>query len=382
MTKRKITVTTGARADYGLLRPILNEISSSRNLELFLIVTGMHLSKKHGLTINEIKKDGFKISSSFKMVQKGTSKHLVSNTLGKAIIKFSNIFNKIKPDINLILGDRNEMLASAISAYHMNIPNAHIHGGDRSGGLDEYTRHAITKISNIHFTTSQQSKKRILSMGENPKYVFFTGSPAVDEVKNNKITNKKALESKYGFEFSGKDILFLQHPVTTQIENTKKQIISSLKAIQMTKQPTIAIAPNSDSGNNIIFKHLEEFSKSYASLRLFKSLPRSDYLGMLKNCKVLVGNSSSGIIEAGYFKIPVVNIGIRQKNREKGSNVLTTENTSVSSIHNKLVKALKIKNHMLSTTSIYGNGNAAKKITKHLETIKLNCMLIEKQISY
>ena len=264
----------------------------------------------------------------------------------------------------------------------MNIPNAHIHGGDRSGGLDEYTRHAITKISNIHFTTSQQSKKRILSMGENPKYVFFTGSPAVDEVKNNKITNKKALESKYGFEFSGKDILFLQHPVTTQIENTKKQIISSLKAIQMTKQPTIAIAPNSDSGNNIIFKHLEEFSKSYASLRLFKSLPRSDYLGMLKNCKVLVGNSSSGIIEAGYFKIPVVNIGIRQKNREKGSNVLTTENTSVSSIHKKLVKALKIKNHMLSTTSIYGNGNAAKKITKHLETIKLNCMLIEKQISY
>ena len=382
MKKRKITVTTGARADYGLLRPILSEILSSKNLDLFLIVTGMHLSKKYGLTINEIKKDGFKISASFNMLQKGNSKHLVSRAIGKAVVEFSNFFNKIQPDINVILGDRDEMLASAISAYHMNIPNAHIHGGDRSGGIDEYTRHAITKISNIHFATSQKSKERILRMGENAKYVFFTGSPAVDEVKNNKITDKKTLESKYGFKFSGNEILFLQHPVTTQIESTKNQITNSLKAIQMINQPTITIAPNSDAGNNVIFKHLAAFSKSHTSFMLFKSLPRSDYLGMLKNCKVLVGNSSSGIIEASYFKIPVVNIGIRQKNREKGSNVLNAEDNSVVSIHNKLVKALKMKKQYLSTASIYGDGNAAKKIIKHLETIKLNHILIEKQISY
>ena len=382
MKKRKITVTTGARADYGLLRPILSEISSSKNLDLFLIVTGMHLSKKYGLTINEIKKDGFKISTYFNMLQKGNSKHLVSRAIGKAVVEFSNFFNKIQPDINVILGDRDEMLASAISAYHMNIPNAHIHGGDRSGGIDEYTRHAITKISNIHFATSQKSKERILRMGENAKYVFFTGSPAVDEVKNNKITDKKTLESKYGFKFSGNEILFLQHPVTTQIERTKNQIANSLKAIQMINQPTIIIAPNSDAGNNVIFKHLTTFSKSHTSFMLFKSLPTKDYLGMLKNCKVLVGNSSSGIIEASYFKIPVVNIGIRQKNREKGSNVLNAEDNSVVSIHNKLVKALKMKKQCLSTRSIYGNGNAAKKIVKHLETIKLNHKLIEKQISH
>ena len=162
MIKRNIVVTTGTRADYGLLRPILNEILSSKNLDLFLIVTGMHLSKKYGLTINEIKKDGFKIYASFDMLQKGHSKHLASKTLGKAIIKFSNFFNKIQPDINVVLGDRDEMLASAISAYHMNIPNAHIHGGDRSGGIDEYARHAITKMSNIHFAASQKSKERIL----------------------------------------------------------------------------------------------------------------------------------------------------------------------------------------------------------------------------
>ncbi len=382
MIKRNIVVTTGTRADYGLLRPILNEILSSKNLDLFLIVTGMHLSKKYGLTINEIKKDGFKIHASFDMLQKGYSKHLASKTLGKAIIKFSNFFNKIQPDINVVLGDRDEMLASAISAYHMNIPNAHIHGGDRSGGIDEYARHAITKMSNIHFAASQKSNERILRMGENPKYVFFTGSPAVDEIKNNKITDKKILESRYGFKFSGNEILFVQHPVTTQIENTKKQITNSLKAIQMVNKPTITIAPNSDTGNNIIFEHLTRFSKSHPLFMLFKSLPRSDYLGMLKNCKVLVGNSSSGIIEASYFKIPVVNIGIRQKNREKGTNVFDAEDNSVASIHNKLVKALKMKKQHLSTVSIYGSGNAAKKITKHLETIKLNHILIEKQISY
>ena len=382
MTKRKITVTTGTRADYGLLRPILNEISSSKNLDLFLIVTGMHLSKKHGLTINEIKKDGFKISASFNMLPKGNSKHLISETLGKAVVEFSKIFNKIQPDINIILGDRDEMLASAISAYHMNIPNTHIHGGDRSGGIDEYTRHAITKMSNIHFAPSQKSKERILIMGENPKYVFFTGSPAIDEVKNNKITDKKTLESKYGFKFSGNEILFVQHPVTTQIESTKNQITNSLKAIQMVNKPTIAVAPNSDAGNNVIFKHLEAFSKSHSSFMLFKSFPRSDYLGMLKNCKVLVGNSSSGIIEASYFKIPVVNVGIRQKNREKGPNVLDAEDNSVVTIYSKLVKALKMQKQYLSTASIYGDGNAAKNIIKHLETIKLNHVLIEKQISY
>lgn len=379
---RKITVTTGTRADYGLLRPILNEIRSSKNLKLFLIVTGMHLSKKYGLTINEIKKDGFRISSSFKMLPKTDSKFLSSMEVGRAIIEFSKVFNKIQPDINVILGDRDEMLSSAIAAYHMNIPNAHIHGGDRSGGIDEYTRHAITKISSIHFTASQKSKQRILKMGENPKYVFFTGSPAVDEVKNNAITDKKKLESKYGIKFSGNEILLVQHPVTTQVESTKIQISNILKAIHKLNKPTIAVAPNSDTGNNVIFKYLKAFSRSHRSFALFKSFPRSDYLGMLQNCQVLLGNSSSGIIEASYFRIPVVNVGIRQQNREKGPNVLDAKDGSVISIHTALVHALKMQRRNLRTASIYGNGNAAKNIVTRLEAIKLDNKLIEKQILY
>ena len=382
MLKRKIIVTTGTRADYGLLRPVLNKIQTSKNLDLVLIVTGMHLSQKYGLTINEIKKDGFKISASFNMIPKQNSKYSVAEILGNSIVEFSKIFKKFQPDINIILGDRDEMLASAISAYHMNIPNAHIHGGDRSGGLDEYTRHAITKMSNIHFASSQKSKNRILKMGENPKYVFFTGSPAIDEVKHAQITSKKILESKYNFKFSGNEILFVQHPVTTQVENTKNQINNLLKAIQIINKPVIAVSPNSDAGSNIIFKYLEMFSKSHPSFMLFKSFPRSDYLGMLKNCKMLVGNSSSGIIESSYFKIPVVDVGIRQNNREKGPNVLHVDANSSISIYHKLVEALEMKKQHLSITSIYGNGNAAKKIIKYLETIKLNPELIEKQILY
>ena len=193
--KRKISVTTGTRAEYGLLRPILNEIKKNPNLELILIVTGMHLSKKHGNTIDIIKKEGFKISSKFEMIPKKDEPYDMATTLGHGIINFSKIFKKMKPDINLILGDRDEVFASAIAASHMNIPNAHIHGGDKTkGNIDEYIRHAITKISNIHFAVSKQSMERIIQMGENPSHVFFTGSPGIDEIKNGKISTKNTLE--------------------------------------------------------------------------------------------------------------------------------------------------------------------------------------------
>jgi|SRR3972149_1217965 len=379
--KRKISVTTGARADYGILRPVLQAILKSKKLELYLIVTGTHLSKKHGLTINEIKRDGFKIFATIDMVPQGDTNYFMSKALGEGIIAFSKIFSKLRPDINLILGDRDEMLASALAAAHMNIPNAHIHGGDKSGGIDEYNRHAITKISNIHFAATKKSKERIIKMGENPKYVFLTGSPGLDEVVNNKITNKKDLEKKYGLKFDGSEILLLQHPVTTQTKISGEQILSTLKAIAKTKKTTIAIAPNSDAGNKIIFKYLELFSRKYDFIKMYRSLPRSDYLGLLKNCGVLVGNSSSGMIEANYFQIPVINIGIRQEGREKGKNVLDLKYASVKSIYDTILKALKIKKSIKST-NVYGNGNASKKILYCLEKINLSKDLIQKNIFY
>lgn len=381
--KRKIVVTTGTRAEYGILRPVLRAILKSKKLGLYLVVTGSHLSKKHGFTINEIKRDGFKIFATIDMIPKGDTNYFMSKALGEGIIQFSKIFQKIKPDINLILGDRDEMLASALAASHLNIPNAHIHGGDKSGGIDEYNRHAITKISNIHFVATKKSKERVIKMGEDPNRVILTGSPSIDEVFSNKITDKKELERKYGLKFSGSEIILIQHPVTTETEFSESQILKTLKAIVKVKNRTITITPNLDAGNKVILKHLRSFSRKYNFIKMCRTLPRSDYLGMLKNCGVLVGNSSSGMIEASYFRVPIVNIGIRQKGREKGKNVLDVKDNSVESIYSAIMKALKMKkSHMIIDNHVYGTGGASKKIVHYLEKIKINKELIQKQIFY
>ena len=381
---KKITVTTGTRGEYGILRPLLNEIKKSKKLDLCLIVAGMHLSKKFGKSIDEITKDGFKINAKVDMLPKGNTPYHMSIALGEGIIRFSKIFQKIKPDINLLLGDRDEMLASALAAYHMNILNGHIHGGDKSkGGMDEYTRHALTKISNIHFAATQKSYNNILKMGENPKFVFQSGSPGIDEVVSKKITLKKELEKKYNIKFSGNEILLVYHPVTTQVEKSGKQIINILKAVSNLKKPTIAVGPNSDAGSKEILDNLIKFSKRHEYFQFYRNLRRNDFLGLLNNIGVLVGNSSSGIIEASYFAIPVVNIGIRQQGREKGKNVIDVSDEKTKPIQDAIIAALKLKKRgNLSKIRIYGNGNASKKIVSILEKIKLDKKLIQKQIFY
>jgi len=382
--KYKICVTTGTRAEYGLLRPILNEIVQSKKLELNLIVAGMHLSKKHGYSIKEIQKDGFKISSKIEMIPKGNSVYFMSKALGEGIIKFSEVFRKLKPDINLILGDRDEAFASALAASHMNIPNAHIHGGDRTmAGIDEYIRHAITKISNLHFAATEKSKKRIIRLGENPKYVFFTGSSSIDEIKNKKISTKNQLKTKYNLDITGQEIILLFHPVTTQIKSSKNQINKILNAIIKLEKQTICIMPNTDSGNFEIINALKKYEKKFSFIKLYPNLPRSDYLSLLKNCGVLVGNSSSGIIEASFFKIPVVNIGIRQKDREVGKNIINVSNNSTQMISTAIKKALSAKSkNNLEKSNVYGTGSSSKKIVKILENIKITEQLIQKQIRY
>ena len=379
MAKRKITITTGTRAEYGILRPILNEITQRKKLQLILIVTGTHLSKRHGMTINEIKKDKFKIYQTFKFLPNDDTGFSAAKSLGDGVVQFAKIFKKVKPDINLILGDRDEMFASAIAAYHMNIPNAHIHGGDVSGSIDEYSRHAITKISNIHFAATEKSKRRIIKMGENPKFVYLTGSTSIDELRNNKILSKSQFEKKYGFKLTKNLIVLVQHPVTTQIASTKKHIQNTLKAIEYFGYRTIIIAPNSDAGSNIIFQNIKQFANSHNFVRVFSSLPRSDFLCLIKNCGALVGNSSSGLIEASYFGTSVVNIGIRQQGREKSHNVLDAKSESIISIKRTISRALK-KN--TNPSYLYGVGTSSPKIAQYLEKIKLSSELIEKRLTY
>ncbi len=380
MEKRSVIVTTGTRADYGILRPILDEIKNSKKLDLKLIVTGSHFLKEYGMTVNQIKKDGYQITAKIPIMPKTDSKFELTKILGECIVEFSKIFKKLKPDINIIFGDRDEMLASAIAAYHMNILNAHIHGGDKSGGLDEYTRHAITKLSNIHFAATKKSANRILRMGEKSQNIFHTGSPSIDELVSNKITKINELKKKYGDEIINNEILLVQHSVTTEIDDVENQINETLKAIIKLQKKTIIIGANIDSGNQIIHKKIKQIIGKYNFIYFYPTLPRNDFLGLLQNCRVLVGNSSSGIIEASFFKKPVVNIGIRQNFREKGPNVIDVKAFTHKSICNAIEKALKSKK--LKQSSIYGKGNAAKKIIKHLEEIKLNTKLLQKQITY
>ena len=246
MRKKTVAVTTGTRADYGILRPLLKKIIQSKKLELILIVTGSHLSKNHGNTIQEIIKDGFKINTKINIVPKKDDSFNTSMSIGKGIIEFSKCFKKLKPDFNIVFGDRYEMLSSTVAAYNQNIPNVHIHGGDKSGGLDEYTRHAITKMSNIHFAATQKSATRIKKMGENPKYIIQSGSLSIDEIIKNKISSLKELNLKYNLNLTGNEIIVLQHPDTTEPHKSKEQILATLKAVIETKHNAIIIGPNMD----------------------------------------------------------------------------------------------------------------------------------------
>ena len=380
--KQKISITTGTRSEYGILRELIKEISKSKKLELYLLVTGMHLSKKFGYTINEIKKDKIPIHAKIKMIPSGNTPYDMSVSLGKGIVGFSKIFKKIKPDLNVVLGDRDEALASALAASHMNIPNAHIHGGEISQGIDEYNRHAITKISNIHFAATKKSKERIIKMGENRRNVILTGSPSIDEIKMSKISSKHELEKKYLVDLDRPLFLLIQHPVTTEFEKSGLQIKMTLDALSKLKNQTIAILPNSDAGNQQIINQLRIFSKKCNFLKVFPNLPRNDYLGFLRHCSALIGNSSSGLIEGSYLHTPVVNIGIRQLGREKDVNVIDVPIFSKSLILNALKKSLKKKNKKIKNSSIYGTGNASKKIVQYLETIPINPQMIRKKLVY
>ena len=380
--KQKISITTGTRSEYGILRELIKEISKSKKLELYLLVTGMHLSKKFGYTINEIKKDKIPIHAKIKMIPSGNTPYDMSVSLGKGIVGFSKIFKKIKPDLNVVLGDRDEALASALAASHMNIPNAHIHGGEISQGIDEYNRHAITKISNIHFAATKKSKERIIKMGENRRNVILTGSPSIDEIKMSKISSKHELEKKYLVDLDKPLFLLIQHPVTTEFEKSDLQIKMTLDALSKLKNQTIAILPNSDAGNEQIINQLRIFSKKCNFLKVFPNLPRNDYLGFLRHCSALIGNSSSGIIEGSYLHTPVVNIGIRQLGREKDVNVIDVPIFSKYLILNALKKSLKKKNKKIKNSSIYGTGNASKKIVQYLETIPINLQMIQKKLVY
>ncbi len=380
---RKIAVVTGTRAEYGILKPVLKAIKACPRLDLVLMVTGMHLSKEFGYTIKEIRKDGFKIDAKVEMLYTEDTGAAMAKSIGKCIQKMTEMLERIKPDFIVLLGDRAEMLAGAVAASYMGIPIAHLHGGEVSGSVDDSVRHAITKLAHIHFPATQESANRIIKMGEDPSKIFIVGAPSLDTILNEKPPERAELSKRYGLDLAKPILLVLQHPVVTEADEAARQIKETLDAIVELKHQTILIYPNADAGGRRMIKVIKKYEK-YPFIKSFKSIPYTDYLGLMKVVSVMIGNSSSGIIEAPSFHLPVVSIGTRQKGRERSTNVI-----DVGYNREEIVEAVKKARHdrkfrakVKKCKNPYGDGKASQKIVKVLSKIEITPKLLQKKITY
>ena len=381
---KRIAVVTGTRAEYGILKPVLKAIKAHPGLKLSLVVTGMHLSHEFGYTIQEIEKDGFEIEAKVDMLASNDSLGAMAKSVGVGITGMAQTWEQLKPDIILVLGDRVEPLAAAIAGTYMSIPIAHIHGGDSSrGGLDEYARHAITKLAHIHFPATEKSAERIIKMGEDEWRVHIVGSPALDVILNEALLSAEVLTRKLGIDLSRPLILLVQHSVTTQVDEAAKQVEETLKAIVEIGNPTVLVYPNSDAGGRRMIEVIKQYGK-YPFIKTFPSLPRKEYLSLMKLARVMVGNSSSGIIEAPSLGLPVVNIGIRQEGRERGKNVIDVGHNK-QEIVKGIEKALTDKEFLVKVKkceSPYGDGKATPRIAEILSKVEITPQLLQKKITY
>ena len=360
MNKRKICVVTGSRAEYGLLCPILIKIQESNKLDLQLISTSSHHSTEYGLTYKQIENDGFTIDDKINNLFPSDSKSSIVKSTAKATSLLSDSFDRLQPDVVLLLGDRYETHAAATAAMLMNIPIAHIHGGEvTEGAVDEQIRHSITKMSYLHFCSTETYRQRVIQMGEDPARVFYSGAPGIDNIQNLKLLTKNNLEKELNWKLTSKTALFTYHPVTLEesdVEIDLEVILSILETFSFNILFTYA---NADSGGKVINQKIEEFCKIQpAKYKVVKSLGQIKYLSAMKYVDLLVGNTSSGIIEAASFKKPVVNIGDRQKGRLRGENVIDCNlNSLQDSI--KLALSISFRNKIKNLNNIYGTGAAA-----------------------
>ncbi|CAM4362806.1 UDP-N-acetylglucosamine 2-epimerase [Gillisia limnaea] len=363
---RKIAIITGTRAEFGLLSPLIDKIQSDKEMQLQLIVTAMHLSPEFGYTVDEIEKKGYKIDKKVECLLSSDSAVGITKSIGLAMIGFADALNELSPDLVIILGDRTEMLAAATTAMVANIPIAHIHGGETTeGAYDESIRHAITKMSFLHFASTEVYKKRIIQLGEHPDRVFNVGGIGLDSINNLELLNKEEFEKSIDFQLGKNNILITFHPVTLENQSARGQfqaILDFLNSLHDTH--FIFTHANSDKNGRVINQMIEEFvNKNKKRSIAFKSLGQLRYLSALKYMDLILGNSSSGICEVPSFNIPTINIGDRQKGRILSESVIQTEPNS-SDLSQAFAKATdpsyleKIKNQK----QLYGSGNTAEKI--------------------
>jgi len=380
--KRKITCVTGTRADYPRVRSVLKEINAREGLELDIIVTGSHLLKEYGYSAQEIIDDGFSISRKVDMFSGDFDTPLgMAEASARCTSGVAKALSEIKPDLVLITVDRVETLASITAASLMNFPIAHIQGGEVTGTIDESIRHAVTKLSHIHFPATADAAQRIINMGENKEYVFNTGCPYIDEINNIKPMELSLLAKKYGFDPKKKIIIFTQHSVTTEFQDSLNQVEQTIEALEdFSDAQIICFFSNTDAGGK---KIIERIGQQDNFIKIPNMLSK-DFLSLMSYSSLMIGNSSAGIREAPSFKLPVINIGTRQNGRLRAKNVIDVDHNTLA-IKEAIKKCLFDEIFIDSLKDLenpYGDGTAASQIVDVLENIELNKNLIQKEICY
>jgi UDP-N-acetylglucosamine 2-epimerase (non-hydrolysing)/GDP/UDP-N,N'-diacetylbacillosamine 2-epimerase (hydrolysing) len=370
---RKICVVTGTRAEYGILYWLMKEISGDPSLQLQIIVTGMHLSPEFGLTYQHIEADGFSIDAKVEMLLSSDSSVGIAKSIGLGVIGFADAIKTLIPDILVVLGDRFEILAAAQAAMIMNLPVAHISGGELTeGAIDDRIRHAITKMADFHFVAADIYRQRVIQMGEQPCRVINCGDPGLDNFRRLQLLTRDELEKSLNFPLGLPTFLVTYHPVTAGETNPLKEMQELLNALdQFPEAHVIMTKPNADSGGRIISTMVDEYSRVYPKrVHMSVSLGQLRYLSAMQCCDVVIGNSSSGIVEAPVIKKPTVNIGKRQSGRLKAQSIIDCD-ANEKSIVNAINKALssEFKCALANTQSLYGDCNASSTIKNFLKQV-------------
>lgn len=378
---RTIGVVTVARSDYGLYLPLLREIQADPDLQLHIIVSGMHLSPEFGLTVETVGADGFEIGERVEMLLSSDTPEGIAKSMGLGTIGFAQAYARFRPDILVVLGDRFEMHAAALAALPFNIPVAHIHGGEiTQGAIDDALRHSMTKLSHLHFVSTEEYARRVLQLGEEPWRITVSGAPSLDNLHSVDLLEMDELEAQYGLRVERPLLLVTFHPVTLEYEQTGWQTGELLAALDMSGLPVVFTLPNADTGGRIIARMLREFVRTHPSAQIVDNLGTRGYFSLMALVAAMVGNSSSGIIEAPSFKLPVVNIGARQQGRVRAANVIDTgyERGAILKGIRKAVQP-EFRESLCELVNPYGCGRASDKIVERLKNVVLDDRVIIKR---
>lgn len=378
---RIIGVVTTSRADYGIYLPVLRRIQDEPGLALRLLVTGMHLSRRFGMTVKDIEADAFVISERVKMLSNLDDPQAIAKAMARGTAGFAEVFARSRPDILVVLGDRFEMHAAAIAALPFKIPVAHIHGGELTeGAIDDALRHSMTKLSHLHFVATEDYGRRLVQMGEEPWRVTIAGAPSLDNLANLKRLSSADLEIRFGLRVTTDTILVTFHPATLEFEDAGRQVEELMTALKVSGRPIIFTMPNADTGGQVIREHIRRFIRSEPSAQWVESLGTEGYFSVLALCAAMVGNSSSGLLEAPSFGLPVVNVGSRQRGRVRGANVIDVDN-GWENIVDGIRQATDpvFRKSLQGMANPYGDGKAAHRIVSKLAEVTISTGLIIKR---